>query len=169
MIRPLTVADEPDALRAQVELATEGHMFLLDLVDGEPWSGYVERLERLSRGVDVPADRVPATFHVAAVDGRVAGRVSVRHELNDFLASYGGHIGYAVRPQFRRRGYATALLRHGLAVAREAGVARALLTCDVDNAASAAVIERCGGELEGVIPGPEGTTAKRRYWIDTAR
>lgn len=167
MIRPLTAADEPEARQAQLELADEGHLFLLDVVDGEPWAEYVARMDRRSRGVDVPADRVPATFHVGVAGGRVAARVSVRHELNDFLARWGGHIGYMVRPQFRRRGYATALLRHGLAVARAVGVDRALLVCDDDNVGSAAVIERCGGELEGVVPGPDGTGPQRRYWVDT--
>ena len=50
-----------------------------------------------------------------------------------------------------------------------AGAERALVTCDDHNAASAATIERCGGVLEDVVPGPEGDTApKRRYWLPTA-
>jgi hypothetical protein len=41
-----------------------------------------------------------------------------------------------------------------LIVARSEGVDRALLVCDDDNAASAAVIERLGGRLREVEPSP---------------
>jgi predicted acetyltransferase len=66
----------------------------------------------------MPADRVPATFLVADVDGAIVGRVSIRHELNDHLTHFGGHIGYGVRPAHRRRGYATEILRQSLVIAR---------------------------------------------------
>jgi ribosomal protein S18 acetylase RimI-like enzyme len=84
------------------------------------WAGGLglDGLERERVGVDLPDGRVPATFLVADVAGVIVGRVSVRHELNDRLSLVGGHIGYAVRPSFRRRGYVTAMLRHALGVAR---------------------------------------------------
>ena len=66
-------------------------------------------------------------------------------------------------PQFRRRGYATEILRQSLVVARAAGVDRVLVTCDDDNLGSIAVIERCGGRLDPYWPGDPNT---RRYWID---
>jgi predicted acetyltransferase len=116
----------------------------------------------------VRAGWVPATFLIAEVAGDVVGRVSVRHELNAFLAEFGGHIGYAVRPAFRRRAYATDILRQAVGVAGSLGVQRALVTCDVDNVASAKVIEKCGGALEGVSPARAGSAAKCRYWIECA-
>ena len=36
-------------------------------------------------------------------------------------------------------------------IARSYGVERVLVTCDDDNAASAAMIERCGGVLESIV------------------
>ena len=93
------------------------------------------------------------------------GRVSIRHELNDFLAAYAGHIGYAVRPQWRRRGFATEILRQALIIVRAHGVDRVLVTCDEDNLASARAIERQGGVLEDTRVDPDGIL-KRRYWID---
>jgi predicted acetyltransferase len=56
------------------------------------------------RSLDLAEDRVPGTFLVAAVGGTIVGRISIRHELNDFLAHEGGHIGYGVLPRYRRRG-----------------------------------------------------------------
>jgi predicted acetyltransferase len=43
---------------------------------------------------------------------------------------------------------------------------KVLITCDEGNAASAAVIERCGGVLEDIVPGENGAPAKRRYWVE---
>ena len=43
----------------------------------------------------MPDGLVPATFLVADVDGVLVGRTSIRHELDEFLAREGGHIGYA--------------------------------------------------------------------------
>ncbi|HEU4515095.1 MAG TPA: GNAT family N-acetyltransferase [Nocardioidaceae bacterium] len=166
VLRPLSSADEAQARLAHEELARDGFDFLLDWREEESWDEYLERLERYRRGVDLPEGYVPATFLVADVGGQVVGRVSVRHELNAWLAVVGGHIGYSVRPAFRRRGYATEILRQALGIAHEVGVERALVTCDDGNVGSANVIERCGGRLESVAPGREGSPAKRHYWVD---
>ncbi len=79
-------------------------------------------------------------------------------------SAVGGHIGYAVRPGHRGRGYATAVLRQALVVARAEGVEQVLVTCEESNAASAAVITRCGGVLEDVHVDADGRRT-RRYWI----
>lgn len=107
---------------------------------------------------------MPATFRAADVDGVVVGRVSIRYELNEFLENFGGHIGYAVRPDYRRRGFATEILRQALIIARSEGVDAVLLTCDEDNLVSASIIEQLGGVLEDVRADPDGPP-KRRYWI----
>ncbi|MDQ1605016.1 MAG: hypothetical protein QOE01_2861 [Actinomycetota bacterium] len=166
-LRPLSDTDEDEARAAQAEVA-DRFEFLLDVRDGEQWPSYVARMRQCRPGDDVPSGWVPSTFLVAVVAGQLVGRASIRHVLNDELLTYHGHIGYAVRPAFRRRGYATAILRQSLDVARQVGVPRALLTCDEDNIGSATVIERCGGVLEDIVDGPDGAPPKRRYWIDLA-
>ena len=165
LLRPLLPADEPDARAAHRELAAEGFELILGLDEAPSWADLLASLERERTGQDLPPGRVPATFLVAVVDGRIVGRLSVRHRLNEYLATVGGHLGYAVRPAFRRRGYATAMLRAGLRVAADEGVERALVTCDDDNVGSATVIERCGGELQDVVD-LDGSR-KRRYWVPT--
>ena len=93
-----------DARGAHAEFAGEGFDFLLDLQAREPWTSYVRRLDEIRRGADVPPGGLPAPFLVAEVDGTLVGCVSIRHELNDHLANFGGHIGYGVRRAYRRRG-----------------------------------------------------------------
>ena len=166
LLRPLAAGDEVAARAAHTELSADGFNFLLDLRDGEPWSSYLRRLELLRSGSGGPEGWVPSTFLVAQVAGELVGRTSIRHSLNAWLARWGGHIGYAVRPAFRRRGFATEILHQSLSIARELGVGKVLVTCDEGNAASAAVIERCGGVLEDIVPGENGAPDKRRYWVE---
>lgn len=158
--------DELTVALAQTELAADDFEFVFQDPD-EPWASYVDRVEKQSRGVDVPPGQVPATFLLAVVDGEIVGRVSIRHELNDYLERFGGHIGYAVRPAYRRHGYAAAILRASLDLARSLGLTRVLLICDDSNAASIRTIESCGGVLER-IDASSGTEPTRRYWIDLA-
>ena len=66
-----------------------------------------------------------------------------------------------MRPSRRREGQATRALALAVLRAAELGIERLLVTCDVDNRASAATIEANGGVLEDV------RNRKRRYWIDT--
>jgi predicted acetyltransferase len=74
----------------------------------------------------------------------------------------GGHIGYDVPPQHRRRGHATAMLRGILPLAASGlGLERVLITCDPDNVASRKVIEACGDVLE------DERSGKLRYWVAT--
>jgi predicted acetyltransferase len=85
----------------------------------------------------------------------------------EFLERVGGHIGYAVVPEFRRRGYATRILHLSIQIARDKlGLTRILLTCDDDNIGSIRTIEKNGGVLENVISGPDLEKPKRRYWIE---
>ena len=110
-LHPLRPADEPDAIAAHEELARDGFEFLLDWRRGVPWPAYLHHLEQQRRGLGVHPERVPATFLVAHVGADLVGRVSICHELNALLTEIGGHIGFGVRPAYRRRGYAGEILR----------------------------------------------------------
>lgn len=167
ILRPFAVTDETEALAAQAELSADDFEFLLDMTQGQSWADYVVRLEEISRGENLAADRVQADLLVADVNGALVGRVSIRHTIDHpFLSEFGGRIGYATRPAYRRRGYATAILRQSLARAHHLGIEKALLTCDDANAASAATIERCGGVYERTVSFND--VPRRRYWVPTA-
>ena len=84
-------------------------------------------------------------------DGAFCGMINLRFVTGtDVLPDYvSGHIGYAVVPWKRRRGYATRALGLLLPVAREVGLKRVELTCDDANAASRRVILANGGVPNG--------------------
>jgi predicted acetyltransferase len=165
-LRPLRLSDEAVGLEAHAELVSDDFQFLLGWDGTADWDGYVESKHAHARGEGLPPGWVANTFLLAELDGAVVGRVSVRHDLNEELLREGGHIGLGVRPDFRRRGIGTTMLRNALVIARSLGIERALVTCDDDNDASAAMIERVGGQLEDKVEPQEGGVPVRRYWID---
>jgi len=162
-LRPPRIEDETEVVTAQEELGADDFVFAFRL-PGQSYAEFVQAVEDHRRGRNLQPDRVESTWLLADVDGAVVGRSSIRFELNDFLRAKGGHIGYAVRPAHRRRGYATEILRQSLIVARAGGVGRALVTCDDDNIGSATVIEANGGVLEDIVD--DDGVPLRRYWID---
>ncbi len=164
-LRSVRVSDEEQVRSAHAELGAENFDFAFGLGSDSSWLEYVEHLNDLRRATQLPEPWVPATFLLAFVGDDLVGRTSIRHRLNDFLLAAGGHIGYAVRPAFRRRGCATEILTQSVIVARSYDIDRVLVTCDEDNIASAGVIVRCGGVLENIVDNPDGGPRKRRYWI----
>lgn len=84
-------------------------------------------------------------------DGSFCGVIGLRwQEGTDALPPYvTGHVGYAVVPWKRRRGYATMALRTMLPIACDVGLTEIEITADSTNAASRRVIESCGGVLAG--------------------
>ena len=91
---------------------------------------------------------VPCTNFWIIIDNEYCGRMSIRHELNDRLRNYGGHIGYEIKTSARRRGIATLALAEGLSYCWESlNLNELLLTCDNENLASIKTIEKNGGTL----------------------
>jgi len=166
-LRRLARDEEVEFLRAYRATSPEVPAFAHYYDERMPFRRYLEVLAERERGINLPPGHVASTLLFAFVDKRIVGRTSIRHRLTDDLARTGGHIGYAIVPEFRRRGYATTILRMSLQIARELyGIHRVLVTCDDDNVASIRTIEKNGGVLENVIEGPDVARPKRRYWID---
>ena len=160
LLRPPQYRDEVTLRRIHEQLRRDDFTFLP--MEGT-WDEFLERVDREASGIELPPGRVRAEFLVAEVNGVPIGRVSIRHQLNDYLLTFGGHVGYAVAPEHRRRGYATEILRQSIARLRTIGVEQILVTCDKNNSASRAVIETCGGQLERISTTEGRSTC--RYWI----
>jgi predicted acetyltransferase len=126
----------------------------------------VERFAKQSRGEDLREGRVPGTTFFLVHDGRILGVANLRHRLAEHLRRFGGHVGFSVRPSERGKGYATRLLEAAKAYVRaNLEVDRLLVTCDLENVASARVIEKCGGVLEDETFYEPMERVVRRYWI----
>lgn len=166
-LRPLRPDDEVAFRAAHETMLKEGFNFALFEFSGQmSWDRYLTIQRDHQTGKNLPSRFVPSTFLVAEVSGRLVGRVSIRHRLNSFLAHAGGHIGYGVLPDYRRRGYATEILRQSLIIARSLGIGRVLVTCDEDNIGSSRAIEACGGILDSLVTVEANAPKMRRYWID---
>jgi len=170
-IRELSSADEQQAIDAHQAMLADDFEFLPTWSRNEQWEDYVYRMNAGRRGEHIPEGWVRSALFAAFDEaGELVGRVSVRYELNDSLVQNGGHIGYGVLPEHRRRGIAMALCQFGLAELAQAVVPRALLTCDSTNTGSKKTIENCGGALDPEFPVLEvdGGPDSLRYWIPTS-
>jgi predicted acetyltransferase len=138
---------------------------LFDKMDFCEW---LENTKRNRNPETVRKDWVVATtfFAVRKSDNKIVGMVDIRHNLgNVFLAEYGGHIGYAVRPSERRKGYATQILKMALEYGKSLNLAKVMLGCYQDNLASVRTIEKCGGILTESKMYVDGKPMNV-YWIE---
>lgn len=133
------------------------------LDEAESYEGWLEKVR-----TDLTRDDgtfVPSTTYFALVGDRIVGTIQIRNKLNDFLHSFGGHIGYGVRPSERRKGYAAKMLALALEQCRGLGLKRALVTCNRENTGSAKTILKNCGVLENEVVCDDGEI-RQRYWID---
>ena len=108
------------------------------------------QMQRAAEGIGLAPDRVADTKYLLWDCGEAVAIFNVRHYLTPALAAGAGHIGYAVRPDRRGRGYAS----RGLALAADA--LRSLpdfaedeiyLSCLKTNEPSLRAMLRCGGTI----------------------
>lgn len=134
----------------------------LERMDYDEWLQYlsnVSKKETCSEGI-VPAYEM---IYVDDDETKVYGMINMRFELNDMLLKFGGHIGYSVSPDERRKGYAKAMLSGALEFYRDEGYDKVLITCNKNNIASQKTIESAGGVLENIVE--DGDIFMKRYWI----
>ena len=133
--------------------------------DPVDWLYHVENMTRLET---CPPGLVPATnlLCIRRSDNKLVGMVDIRHELNDHLFNFGGNIGYSVRPDERRKGYAKAMLGMALKESAALGLDKVLVTCNRSNEASRRVILARGGVLENELWDEDDGEFTQRYWID---
>ena len=124
---------------------------------------YLERTEDHSKGINLPDYWVQSTTYWLIANDEFVGHINIRHALNEHLKKDGGHIGYAIRPIARRKGYGFKILELALPFAKKIGLQKVLVTCDESNFASRKIIERNNGLLLDKLPGKNGP--KLRFWL----
>jgi predicted acetyltransferase len=142
----------PEVAREELErIALDPHSFLSELDDLEAKAPPI----RLPDGTVVP--RLPG-FRRWMWDGAFCGSIGFRYQRGtETLPPYClGHIGYAVVPWKRKRGYATRALGLLLAELAPFELRYVELTSDATNIASTRVIEANGGVLVESFTKPVG-------------
>ncbi|TVP94598.1 MAG: GNAT family N-acetyltransferase [Acholeplasmatales bacterium] len=130
------------------------------------YADWLTKIAKSQAGVNLPADRVPATTFLGYHDAELVGIIDIRHTLNAFLAHAGGHIGYMVHPDKRRLGFASAMLHEALKYAYQTlKIERVLVTCSPDNLGSKRTILNNHGVYENTVEDALLGTVER-YWID---
>ena len=124
---------------------------------------WVQFTENTKKKESVTPGFVTAHTFFALDNEKIVGIINARHELNDYLLNFGGHIGYSVRKSERRKGYAKAMLSYTVDFLLSLGLEKILITCDKNNIASKRTIESCGGILENEVATEDRITL--RYWI----
>ncbi len=129
-----------------------------------PFTAFYKQKKKGEQWATCNEDLVPSTLYILQnKEDRILGFIDIRHALNDYLANYGGHIGYGVRPSERKKGYATQMLKMALPIAKSFGIDEVLITCKEENIASARVMESNGGVYEDSRS--DGTHTFKRYWF----
>lgn len=146
---------------------------LAELAVWMPWAteNYDDGAEENLRGaIAAFVTRTDLRYHVFDRTGRLVGSVGY-HRMNWAVPRM--EIGYWLRTGETGKGYATEATRALAKVAfEEFGARRLDIRCDDSNVASAAVAERCGFHLEGVLEnysvGTDGTLRNERVYALTA-
>ena len=133
----------------------------------ENYQDWLEKIEKYSNKELLSDGKVPSTQFIAVrkEDNKMIGFVNLRHELNDYLFKFGGHIGASVRPSERRKGYATELIKICFEYCKELGIKDILITCKDWNIASKTSIMKAGGKFENIEIDHDGNNLER-YWIN---
>jgi predicted acetyltransferase len=159
-LKELSLTDSSDIYEMMQEIGPGENGFINDgFVPPGQFGAYLRKHADAAKGLGLTPNQVPQTMYWLYVDGVPAGYAKLRHYLNEPLKKIGGHIGYAIRPSQRGKGYAKIILKEMLAKAKELGLEEVLMTCMQENAASKRVTRANAGILHDIEEG------ECHYWI----
>ena len=162
-----SLAYEDQILSYREEMwAADSHLHGVGGLDELTVPEWLALLEKKSRPETCPEGLVPDSSFlcIRQADDRLVGMINIRHELNDYLLNFGGHIGYGIRPGERGKGYAHEQLRLGLIECCKLSLSPVLLTCLTDNERSRRTILHAGGLYEDTRQREDGSRFDR-FWI----
>lgn len=131
---------------------------------------FLEKLQANKYIENVRSDYANQTTYILVDDtGHIYGMVCLRHSLKGDLINIGGHIGYAIRPSERGKGYGIIQLRLVLEKAYDLGIKDVLVTCRENNIGSKKTMEKCIGHSDTLVDSRYPGIKEYRYWIDCER
>lgn len=128
---------------------------------------YISECQKYTSHETLPEDCVLATqfLYIRKADNRLVGMIQVRHYFNDWLSKFGGHIGYSIKPDERRKGYATSMLKAILPYCKEIDLDKILISCIDSNIGSEKTILNNGGVYESTVYEHDRKRNLKRFWI----
>lgn len=103
-------------LAALKEFRDEGtHGFWDYCTDPTNLEHYIEMVKKHAKGLELKEGWVPASTFWLIDDGKWVGHCNIRHRLTPSLEQLGGHIGYAILPSERQKGYGEKVRRYWVA------------------------------------------------------
>jgi len=125
-----------------------GYMNGVNGCNYEEFKLWLQRNNDIANGVGLEDWMVSQTTYWLYIDGMPVGTGKLRHRLTEKLMEDGGHIGYAISPSYRNRGYGKILLKLLINEAMKIGIDRILITVQNHNTASIQVAIANGGIIE---------------------
>lgn len=102
------------------------------------------------------------------LNDEVVGMLNFRPEAEShpFLSKYGGHIGYSIKPTYRKKGIGTRMLKDFLPICKKQyHLDKVLITCNKNNEGSRRIILNNNGVYENDIYYSPDQEYLERYWI----
>lgn len=129
-----------------------------------PFANLIQRLDDLSKGLNVPDGAVANITYWLVERGEIIGVANLRPRLTPAIAAIGGHIGLGVRPSWRGKGMSKTLLEATLEKAVEHGLKTVSIHTHTENTSASAMIIACGGKLDSTIMDDSGKPVLRYVW-----
>ncbi|KJS66860.1 MAG: GCN5 family acetyltransferase [Peptococcaceae bacterium BICA1-7] len=154
ILKEVSLTDGADIYNMLREIGPGENGFLNDgNVEFSGFPVFLQNYVNMSLGINLANNQVAQTLYWLYVDNKPVGYGKLRHHLNDSLRKIGGHIGYAIRPSERGKGYGKLILKELLLKAKEKDIYKVLMTTTEDNTLSRKVIEGNGGLLSHISDG----------------
>lgn len=127
---------------------------------------WMDDLEKNKYEENLPESYSPHTLYLAINDNnKIVGAIGIRWKQVPVLMTYGGLIGYSIRPSQRGKGYASEMLKLALEKFKNTDIENILITCKDFNIPSKKVIEKNNGIYENSYYNKDDGFTYLRYWI----
>ncbi len=161
------LADEIAAYRAAFPKNREQVTLDPDRIPGLDHLEEYENIPSWLRFCETMRDKITWYAAIRKNDGKMVGALCLRHRLeyDDDDPAFASHIGYSIRPDERRKGYAIEQLRLLLREAKALGLDKVRLICRDNNIGSVRTILANGGVYVDTLRGEESGLTVNRYDI----
>ena len=171
-LREVTKQDEEEIIEMYKEYVISELIPGIDRFEGIrdleklTFDDWLEDLKRNKHEENLPESYSPHTLYLAINDNnKIVGAIGIRWKQVPVLMTYGGLIGYSIRPSQRGKGYASEMLKLALNKFKNMNIEKILITCKDFNIASKKVIEKNGGIFENTYKNDDDGYIYMRYWI----